>query len=363
MPPLERSGTRKLARYDAAKMPTTEPNPPEALLTKATVIGTGGMGAICAQILASNGVHVAWLARDEQRAATLLTERENRKHLPGLRLSERITPTADAAAALANTELVLSAVPCQYTRATWERHAADVPAGVPICSVTKGIEVDTFRRPSEIIAECAPNRPVAALSGPSIAAELVRCLPATVVVACSDEAVATLVQDVMSTSWFRVYTNADVVGVELAGALKNVIALAAGSLDGLRAGDNAKAALLTRGLVEITRLGVAHGAQAETFSGLAGVGDLVTTCVSPHGRNRSAGERIGRGESIEQIVRGSHSVIEGIPTTRAVIKRAQQLQIEMPITQAVYDVLFERKSPLTAIGELMSRPPKPERTR
>ena len=167
-------------------------------------------------------------------------------------------------------------------------------------------------------------------------------------------------QQTLSTSWFRVYTSPDVLGLELAGALKNVIALAAGILDGLHAGDNAKAALVTRGLVEITRLGVALGARPETFGGLAGVGDLITTSVSPHGRNRSAGERIGRGISPEQVVAESKAVIEGIPTTRAVIELAERNGVEMPITRAVGQVLFEHKPPLVAITELMNRPPKAE---
>jgi len=198
------------------------------------------------------------------------------------------------------------------------------------------------------------------LSGPSIALEIARFLPATVVVACVSKEVARLVQSVLSTSAFRVYTNPDILGVELAGALKNVIAIAAGILDGLRAGDNAKAALLTRGLVEITRLGVALGARQQTFVGLAGVGDLVTTCVSPLGRNRSAGERIGRGVGVEDVIRESPSVVEGIPTTRAVLALAARYKIEMPITAAVHAVLFEDKPPLDAITELMNRPPKAE---
>lgn len=330
------------------------------MLTKATVVGTGAMGTVVAQLLASNGVHVALLARDTQRVSALLTEHENRRHLPGLRLSERITPTSKPDGAFAHTELVVSAVPSQFLRESWGRLAPHVPTGVPICSVTKGLATDSLERPSEIIQSVAPASPVAVLSGPSIAPELARCLPATVVVACSDTAVAQLVQNVMSTSWFRIYTNTDVLGVELAGALKNVIALAAGILDGLRAGDNAKAALLTRGLVEITRLGVALGSRAETFGGLAGVGDLVTTCVSPVGRNRSAGERIGRGVSPQRVVDESDAVIEGIPTTRAVLRLSEKHGVEMPITRAVYEVLFEQKSPIAAITELMSRPPKSE---
>lgn len=332
------------------------------MLTKAAVIGAGAMGTTMARILESNGMHVALLAREEE-LQELLVHRESRRYLPGARLGPNIAPTDDPAAALAHAELVISAVPCQYLRGAWERLAAHVPAGAPICSATKGIEINTRMRPSEIIREYAPESPLSVISGPSIAPEVARCLPATVVVASEDAPVAELVQLAVTTSWFRVYTNRDVLGVELAGALKNVIALAAGILDGLRAGDNAKAALLTRGLVEITRLSVVMGALPETFVGLAGVGDLVTTCFSPVGRNRSAGERIGRGTPPEDVVRESVSVIEGIPTTRAVIGLAQQYEVEMPITRAVYEVLFEGKEPLAAITELMNRPPKAEQQR
>jgi glycerol-3-phosphate dehydrogenase (NAD(P)+) len=330
------------------------------MLTKATVVGTGAMGTVLAQILAGNNVHVALLGRRSEHVDSIIALGENRRYLPGIQLSEHIRATVDAGLALANAELVISAVPCQFLRATWERIGGYVAADVAICSVTKGIETDTLARPGQIIDAYVGDNPVAVLSGPSIAPEIARCLPATVVVACASEPTARLVQGVLSTSAFRVYTNADILGVELAGALKNVIALAAGILDGLRAGDNAKAALLTRGLVEITRLGVALGARQQTFVGLAGVGDLVTTCVSPLGRNRSAGERIGRGVSVEDVVRESPSVVEGIPTTRAVLALANRQGVEMPITAAVHAVLFEGKPPLEAITELMSRPPKAE---
>ncbi|MFQ5807008.1 MAG: NAD(P)H-dependent glycerol-3-phosphate dehydrogenase [Phycisphaerae bacterium] len=330
------------------------------MLTKATVVGTGAMGTVLAQVLAGNNIHVALLGRRSVQVESLLTTRENRRYLPGIMLSERIMPTADPAKAMANSELVVSAVPCQFLRATWERIGSYVGVGVPICSVTKGIETETLARPSQIIDAYVGDNPIAVLSGPSIAPELARCLPATVVVACASAEVARLVQGVLSTSAFRVYTNPDVPGVELAGALKNVIALAAGILDGLRAGDNAKAALLTRGLVEITRLAARLGARQQTFVGLAGVGDLVTTCVSPLGRNRSAGERIGRGTTVESVVRESPAVIEGIPTTRAVLALAARYNVEMPITEAVNAVLFEKKPPLDAITELMNRPPKAE---
>lgn len=333
---------------------------PPRMLTKATVIGTGAMGTLAAQILAGNELHVALLARRAEVAQELVVRRENVRHLPGIRLNERITPTDDAAWALQHTELVVSAVPCQHVRDTWERIGPFVAAGVPICSATKGIETQSLLLPSRIIDQNVGDNPLAVLSGPSIALEVARCLPATVVLACREAGVAETLRGVLSSSWFRVYTNDDVLGVELAGAVKNVTAIAAGILDGLRAGDNAKAALLTRGLAEIARLGMALGARADTFMGLAGVGDLVTTCVSPLGRNRSAGERIGRGESVETVLRESTSVIEGIPTTRAVLELAHRHGVEMPITQAVSDVLFHGKAPLAAITDLMNRPPRAE---
>lgn len=331
-----------------------------SLLSKATVVGTGAMGTVMAHLLAGNNIHVAWLANRAERVQELLLAQENKRYLPGVKLSQRIRPTDDVAAALRQTELIVSAIPCQHLRRAWEDCGLQAPSGVPVCSVTKGLELSTLARPSEIIRQHAPGNPVAVLSGPSIAPELARCLPATVVVAHESAAVTTLVQSVLSTSWFRIYTNTDTLGVELAGAVKNVVALAAGILDGLKAGDNAKSALVTRGLVEITRLGVALGARPETFVGLAGIGDLFTTCVSPVGRNRSAGERIGRGVSVEQVIRESPSVIEGVPTTKAVLELAGRRRVEMPITRAVYEILFESKAPLAAITELMNRPPKAE---
>lgn len=330
------------------------------MIEKAAVMGIGAMGTVMAQLLATNGVSVAMLGRAEEPVNEVFIGGENRTYLPGARLSDRITPTNDPDAALTGAEFIVSAIPCQYLRAAWERWGRQVPGRAPIVSVTKGLEIGTVRRPSEIIREFARTQPLAVLSGPNIAYELARCLPATAVVASEDPDAATLVQRALTTSWFRIYTSRDVVGVELAGAVKNIIALAAGILDGLRAGDNAKAALVTRGLVEIARLGVVLGARPETFSGLAGVGDLVTTSVSPHGRNRTAGERIGRGESVAAVQRDTRGVIEGVPTTRAVIELARAHGVEMPITQAVYDVVFAGKAPIAAITELMQRPPKAE---
>lgn len=330
------------------------------MLTKATVVGAGAMGLVASQVLAANNVHVALLARRQSAVDEMLARREHRRYLPGMRLDDRITPTTDARGALLSTELVISAVPCQHLDAAWRPLAAFTPRDAIVCSVTKGLEVSTLRRPTEILASMLPHNPLAVLSGPSIAPEVARCLPATVVVASEDAQIAEQIQVAMSTSWFRVYTNPDPLGVEFAGAIKNIVALAAGILDGLSAGDNAKAALLTRGLAEMTRLCVALGAQPETLFGLAGVGDLVTTCFSPVGRNRSAGERVGAGASAEEVQRESNSVIEGIPTTQAVVRLAREHHVEMPITNAVYDVLFNQKPPLEAITELMNRPLRSE---
>jgi glycerol-3-phosphate dehydrogenase (NAD(P)+) len=234
---------------------------------------------------------------------------------------------------------------------------------VPVVSVAKGIENETLFRPTQIITDVlgdARKPSVAALSGPNIAAEIAKYLPATAVAASADAELAQRVQSAFATQWFRVYTNQDVIGVELAGATKNVIAIAAGILDGLAAGNNAKAALVTRGLVEITRLAVALGAREETFTGLAGLGDLITTCVSPEGRNRTVGERIGKGQKLADVLASMDSVAEGVPTTKSVMQLARRCKVEMPITEAVYAVLFEGKDVIHALTDLMTRDPKSE---
>jgi glycerol-3-phosphate dehydrogenase (NAD(P)+) len=234
-------------------------------------------------------------------------------------------------------------------------------------SVAKGIENGSLLRPTQIIADVLGTgdrrTSLAALSGPNIAAELAQYLPATAVVASEDHAFAERVQHVFSTQWFRVYTNTDLIGTELAGATKNVIAIAAGIVDGLAAGNNAKAALVTRGLVEIARLGVAMGAREETFQGLAGIGDLITTCVSPQGRNRAVGQQIGQGRKLADVLAETSSVAEGVATAQSVWQLSRQFGVEMPIADAVYAVLFEDKDVLHALSDLMSREKKPERTR
>jgi len=325
-----------------------------------TIIGTGAMGTVCALLLEGNRHRCTMWGAIESQVDSLIQTRTNDLYLPGHHIPEAIRITRDAAAALADADFVVSAVPCQYIRPVWTRLAPLMRRRVPICSVAKGIENNSLLRPTQVIRDVLGLVPLAALSGPSIAPELAKRLPASVVAASESPELAVHTQELFRTAWFRVYTNTDLLGVELAGATKNVIALAAGILDGLGAGDNAKAAMLTRGVVEITRLGVAMGARPETFHGLAGIGDLITTCTSPLGRNRTAGERIGQGMSAQAVVKSTPSVIEGIPTTRSVVELARRYEIEMPITQAVHAVLFEGTDPITAVTQLMSRELKPE---
>ncbi len=318
------------------------------------------MGTLCALLLAARSVPTSLWGRSPERVEALRSRRFNERFLPGHRLPEHVNVTSDAQAALGWASMVIVAAPCQHIRGVLESVAAHVPPGAALVSVAKGIEVSTLMRPTQVVRDVLGDVATVALSGPTIAPEIAEGKPATVVAASEDLALAELTQRVFSTPTFRVYTNTDLVGVELAGAVKNVIAIAAGICDGIDAGDNCKAALLTRGLVEITRLGVALGAQAETFRGLAGVGDLVTTCFSPIGRNRTAGERIGRGMRVDELLAATASVIEGIPTTQAVLELARTIGVEMPIVRAVYAVLFEQTSPAAAIEALMTRQLKPE---
>jgi glycerol-3-phosphate dehydrogenase (NAD(P)+) len=320
------------------------------------IIGDGAMGTLSACILAERGAQVTLWSAFADHAADIRRDRENKRFLPGLRLPENVSVTADAAEIPRQATLLVSAVPTPYLRDVFSRIGPELPVA-PLLSVTKGIENGSLKRPSELLRELlGEERPVAVLSGPCIANEVARRQPASVVVAGEDEALCETVQEAMSSGYFRVYRNSDPLGVELAGALKNVIAVAAGMCDGLGLGDNAKAALLTRGLVEISRLGIALGARRETFAGLAGMGDLVTTCVSPHGRNRRVGEAIGRGQTLRQVLESMKQVAEGVHTARSVVALAERCGVEMPICRQVYNILFEDKHPQQAIEDLMKRP-------
>ena len=339
---------------------------------RVTILGDGAMATVCSILLTQGGHEVTMWGAFEESIERLMQDREQRRLLPGVRVPNTVRLTANDTQCFDRATMVLNAVPSQYMRSVWQRLRPHLSADVPIVSVAKGIEQNTLLRPTQVIADVLGGRqspdqgprcawPLAALSGPNIAAEIARYLPATAVAAAEDEELARRVQTAFSTQWFRIYTNSDIVGVELAGASKNVIALAAGILDGLGAGNNAKAALVTRGLVEIMRLGVAMGGQEATFHGLAGVGDLITTCVSPEGRNRSVGEQIGKGKKLTDVLSAMSSVAEGVPTTKAVKELARRHDVDMPITDAVYSVLFEDKDVLHALTDLMTREPKPER--
>lgn len=325
------------------------------------IIGDGAMGSVCAMLLCEKGIAARMWGYDAGQLSEMAAAKENKKFLPGYKLPDALEFNGDDAAVFDGADLIVSAVPCQFIRGVWGRLKKYTPAGVPIVSVAKGIENKTLLRPTEILADLlGKNIACAVLSGPTIADELARKLPATALAASEDEELAQKVQRTFNISWLRVYTNTDVVGVELAGAMKNVIAIAAGIVDGVGAGDNAKAALLSRGLAEISRLGIAMGAQAKTFTGLSGLGDLVTTCISPKGRNRSFGERIGNGQNAAEAQASMRGVVEGAATCASVVELATKYHIEMPITGAVHQVLFEGKSVGDAISDLMTRRLKAE---
>jgi glycerol-3-phosphate dehydrogenase (NAD(P)+) len=329
-----------------------------------TILGDGAMATVCAILLTQGGSRVTMWGAFEESIERLMQDREQRRLLPGVKVPAEVQLTANDAECFAGATMIVSAIPTQYMRGVWERLKIHLPRDVPIVSVAKGIETKSLLRPTQVIGDVlgAKTPALCALSGPNIAGEIARYRPATAVAASEDEPLAQRVQAAMSTEWFRVYTNNDVIGVELAGAVKNVIAIAAGIIDGLGAGNNAKASLVTRGLVEITRLGVAMGAREETFNGLAGVGDLITTCVSPEGRNRTVGEQIGKGRKLDDILSKMDSVAEGVTTTMAVRELSRRYRVDMPITDAVFAILFEGKDVFQALTELMTREPKPERT-
>lgn len=331
------------------------------MTSKITILGSGAMATACSVLLSERpDQDVAIWARSAKTAEELAVTRENRRLLPGVKIPERVLITADITQAIDGADLLVVAIPTKFLREVLGQIAGVLTANRPVVSVVKGLENETFLRPSQIIAEVLGQRAVVALSGPSHAEEISRRLPASVVAASGDVALAKRVQQIFNTGRFRVYTNIDIIGVELAAALKNVVAIAAGICDGLEYGDNAKSALMTRGLVEMTRFGTALGAEAETFYGLAGIGDLITTCTSRHSRNRRVGERLGRGETLEQILASMEAVAEGINTTRSVYELAEQQGIEMPITAEVYAVLFHHKRPEEATDCLMARPPRGE---
>ncbi|HTU18640.1 MAG TPA: NAD(P)H-dependent glycerol-3-phosphate dehydrogenase [Gemmataceae bacterium] len=328
---------------------------------KIAILGDGAWGTAVALLLAQNSAHRVslWSVREEN-GRLLQERRENVRLLPGVPIPPAVQLTTDIRRAVTGADLWVAGIPTVYLRSTLMRIAPAVQTRPPILSLAKGLENVTFLRPTEILTQVLGVEKTAVLSGPSHAEEVSRGLPASVVVASRELELARWIQQLFSTDRFRIYTNSDPVGVELAGALKNIIGIAAGINDGLGLGDNAKAGLLTRGLVEMTRFGVALGAQPRTFAGLAGLGDLITTCISSHGRNHRLGQRLARGERWSDIQAAMTMVAEGAFTARSVHERAGQMGIDMPITTQVYRVLYENKDPRAAVTELMLREPKGE---
>jgi glycerol-3-phosphate dehydrogenase (NAD(P)+) len=323
---------------------------------KVLVLGDGSWGTTLALLLCRNGIETTlWSAFPEQTEA-LAARRENERFLPGIELPPEMIFSADPHSAAEGADLVVSVVPTQFLRGVAARFEDALPGELPIVTATKGLEIETFSTPSQILLDVLGERPIAVLTGPSHAEEVARSLPASVVAASHDEALAEATQHAFSSETFRVYTSKDPVGAELAAALKNVIALAAGISDGLELGDNAKAALLTRGMVEMARFGAARGSSPTTFFGLAGFGDLVTTCCSKHSRNRAVGEAIGRGETLEQILARMSMVAEGVWTTKALFGPESDLgDTQLPIAQEVHAILFDNKDPRAAVLDLMRR--------
>lgn len=325
------------------------------------VLGNGGFGTAMAMTALRAGNEVRLWGHDPKYTAELASSRQNPRYLPGLEIPGEILISADAGEVCSDVDAVLIAVPTQHIRAVLESIAADLPAGKPLVSMAKGLEQQTGMRPSQVISECIQeDRPVLVLCGPSHAEEIARGMPATLVLAGGSDAALSELQEALSASSFRIYRNSDSLGVELCGALKNVMSLAAGIAEGLGLGDNAKAATMSRGLIEMSRYGLAEGAQLQTFFGLAGVGDLAVTTFSPHGRNRAFGERIGRGETLDEILESTPKVAEGVWTSRVVRKRARELQVDMPICEGVCAVLFEGMPPAEAVRSLMEREYKEE---
>ena len=328
------------------------------------VIGAGSWGTTLANLLAKKGLEVTLWAYERDLVERLQATRVNDLFLPGIQLDARLAFTDDLAAVVSGRQAVVLVSPSQVMRRVVEQLRPRLEADCLLVSAAKGIENDTLLLMSELLAEVlgdAGASRCAYLSGPSFAREVAAELPTAVAVAAADDDVARTVQDLFRTDYFRVYTNPDVIGVEIGGALKNVIALAAGVSDGLGFGHNARAALINRGLVEMARLGAAKGAQAETFAGLAGMGDLVLTCTGDLSRNRTVGIELGRGRKLGEILGGMRMVAEGVKTTLSAYQLAQKLGVVMPITEQMYQILYQDKAPRQAVSELMMRQQKAER--
>ena len=329
-------------------------------MAKISVIGSGSWGTAIAWLLCNNGHDLTLWSYLEEENEMLCESHENKDKLPGVILPETVKYTTSLEKAVNGADMLIMAVPSVAVRATSKNLKALVQDGMIIVDVAKGIEEATLKIMTDVIEEEIPQANVAVLSGPSHAEEVGKGLPTTIVAGAHDIETAKRIQDVFMNPVFRVYTSLDMLGIEIGAALKNVIALAAGIADGLGYGDNTKAALITRGIAEISRLGVEMGAKASTFSGLTGIGDLVVTCASMHSRNRRAGILIGQGMSMQEAMDEVHMVVEGVYSAKAGLKLAEKYHVEMPIVKAVNEILFENKAASDAVMDLMQRMPKNE---
>lgn len=331
-------------------------------MSKVTVLGGGGWAIALAVLLNDNGHEVTIWSKVEKEVEALKKDRENKVSLPGVIISENIRITGDIEKAAKNADIIVMAVASSFVRSTSALLKGIVDDGQIIVNVAKGIENDTLYTMTDIIEDELPNVDACVLSGPSHAEEVGRKLPTTIVVGANTFETASFVQKIFSSKYFRVYVSPDVVGIELGGALKNVIALAAGAADGLGYGDNTKAALITRGIKEISALGIAMGGHARTFAGLSGIGDLIVTCASMHSRNRRAGILIGQGKTLKAAMEEVNMVVEGAVSAQAALALAQKYNVELPIIEMVNKVLFENKLAREAVEELMTREYKSEHT-
>ena len=325
-----------------------------------SILGAGGWGTALAVLFADRGMPVNLWGYDGGQVDKLRQTRANARYLPGVTLPELIQPTHDLRDCI-HADVILFVTPSKAIRAVAEEFSKlSVPVTTPLVSCTKGIEHESGLRMSEVLREYFPGNPIGALSGPSHAEEVARRMPAAAVIGFADLAVGERMQPLFSTPYFRAYTTDDLAGVELGGALKNIYAIAAGVSDGLGFGDNSKAALVTRALAELMPLGEVLGGRRETFYGLSGIGDLMVTCFSRHSRNRGLGERLGRGESLEEITAGMTGIAEGVPTTQSAFECARRTNVSTPIIDQVHAMLFEGKPPKAVLLDLMSRDPRPE---
>ncbi len=329
-------------------------------MKKVTVIGSGSWGTALAVMLAKNGHEVVIWSRRQDAVDELLNDRKNERYLPGVVIPENIQATTDREKAVAEAEIIILAVPSRAVAETVRDFSPYFKTWQILVNVAKGLEPGTLLRLSDVIHREAPQCEVCVLSGPSHAEEVARGIPTTCLITCENEAAAKVVQEEFANPRFRLYTNTDMIGVEMGAALKNVMALAAGMSDGLGFGDNTKAAIMTRGMAEMKRLGLAMGGKPETFAGLSGIGDLIVTCTSMHSRNRRAGILLGQGKSLQETLDEVKMVVEGVNTVQAACALAERYHVSMPITQTIYQVLFEGKNVEDAVLELMTRDHKSE---